>query len=131
MVQGRRLSRGRTALAVAVLVCTLSACSATDHEAKGYPTGRFERIVNVWLDEDGPYTCPPGGPIADSNPPQCAAKPEDRVRLQNKPIWGFVAATGRAPDERAHQFVGLARVDGRSTDGGFTVKTEHVRAEMT
>lgn len=124
----RHAPRSRAALALVTIVCILAACSATEHGTKGYPTGRFQRTVKVWLDKDGPYTCPPGGPITKSDPPQCAAPAKDRVRLQNKPIWTFVAATGRFPNERVSQFIGVASVTGRSTDRGFTVKTEQVRA---
>jgi hypothetical protein len=113
---------------VATIICTLSACSTSGHGTDGYPAGRFQRTVNVWLDADGPFTCPPEGPIATSEPPQCASPADDRVRLENKPIWAFVAATGLSPRGGAPQYVGVAKVSGRSTNRGFTIETEQVRA---
>jgi hypothetical protein len=123
----RRVPISIRALAMAAVICTLAACGTNGHGTDGYPTGRFQRTVSVWLDAEGPFTCPPGGSIAKSDPPQCAAPADDRVRLENKPIWAFVATTGLSPAGGPPQFVGVAKVSGRSANRGFTIETEHVR----
>lgn len=113
-------------VALAVLV-TLGGCSGSDHSADGYRRGAFERTVNVWVDDDGPFTCPPEGPIATSDPPQCAAQTGDRVRLRGEAIESFVADSGRADAEHDEDaWVGSAKITGRSVDGGFTIETETV-----
>lgn len=111
------------ALAGALVGCS----GGTDHGTEGFRTGGFTRTINVWLDEDGPFTCPPEGPIATSDPPQCAAKTGDRVRLQNKPIWSYVAASPQAGAATpGGTWIGTAKVTGRSVDGGFAIETETV-----
>lgn len=123
----RRATGSLGTLAVAAIVGTLSSCSTSAPRTDGYPTGTFQRTVDVWLDADGPFTCPPEGPVASSDPPRCASPDDDRVRLENKPIWTFVAATGLSPSDGAPQYVGVAKVSGRASNQGFTIETEHVR----
>jgi hypothetical protein len=127
---GRAATRYWRFGALLAAVVVLGACSGSEHSTDGYRGGTFQRTVQVWTDGEGAFTCPPEGPIATSNPPQCAAKTGDRVRLTGEAIDTYVAESGRSGTESERgTWIGTAKITGRSVDGGFTIETETADGE--
>lgn len=116
---------GLASAAVALVVVLGSSCSTSPAAARegGFEPGPLSKRVTVWVDSDGAYTCPPGALILTSEPSQCGADWEDRVRLRGHAIRAAQAALERAP-ERSTASV---EVTGRVADSGYEIEVSRAR----
>lgn len=87
---------------------------------------KVDETVPVWVDQNGPFTCPPDAPLTSSNPPTCAAGPFERVRLSGHPLFAFLAEAGWQLPSEFGTWVGTARIVGRSVDDGTTVELDSI-----
>ena len=87
---------------------------------------KVDETVQVWVDQNGPFTCPPDAPITPSSPPSCGAGPLERVRLSGHPLYAFFVEAGWRLSSEFGTWVGPARIVGRSVDDGGTVELDSI-----
>lgn len=122
------MSLSRTLVAgLAITVSLIAAgCSAIPGGEDGSAKAKVDETVRVWVDQNGPFTCPPESPLTTSNPPMCAANPLDRVRLSGHPLFAFLAEGGWQQPSAFGTWIGTARIVGRSVDDGVTIELESI-----
>jgi len=108
--------------AVLVLSVAAGGCSSGRDDAGT----KVDETVPVWVDQNGPFTCPSDAPVSPSIPPLCTAGPFERVRLSGHPLFAFLAEAGWQLPSEFGTWVGTARIVGRSVDDGGTVELDSI-----
>lgn len=87
---------------------------------------KVDQTVSIWVDQNGPFTCPPDSLPTASSPPLCPVGPFERVRLSGHPLFAFLAEAGWQQPSEVGTWVGTARVVGRSVDDGGTIELDSI-----
>lgn len=106
---------------LAAIAMTASSCSGSDGDSRdgGFRAGRFSKSVSLWVDADGPYTCPPKAWIDASAPAQCSADVGDRVRLRGDAVVEIVRTLDPPTPGSSTPYV---RIKGRVDESGFEIE---------